>query len=590
MKRLSLILIILSIISCLSLAEEVKPLKALIVTGQCKRYHKWQTSSKILKKYLEESALFDVDVAVSPTKGEDMREFAPRFTDYDVVVIDYEGENWSQETVQSFTEYIKDGGGAVFVHTGFAAINGSKEFDKIVGLRSYDFDGLGPHVYWENGKIIRNRLTHKAGYHPPGYEFVITVRNTEHPITKGLPQKWLHGPDDIYCSLRGPAENLTVLATAYSDPAKGFATTGKHEPMLYTVHYGKGRAFITTLGHVGSINENIKFSQKAMENIGFMATFQRGAEWAATGKVTQKVPDDFSKHTLRKDVSLDRNAFTIIEIPGNYNDFSILSKQTQWIVENKEKMNIVLVIHTGDLTKDNTEQEWIPVDKALSRLDGVVPYLVAAGNHDSFPGKGKPRDRDTTVFNKYLPISRFQENPLFGGHYDQGSENAYYLLNAGSMKFFVLNLEFAPREEVLDWANEITSKYSDHRSIVVTHAYTYAGESRHNFMWQPLHVNRSVSDRAEIWDRYVRRHSNIFMVLSGHYLGQRRETSLGDKNNKVYQLLANYLQEDQNTQGWLRIIRFFPEQDMIRFKTYSPILDTFLSDGKNRFELEYEMN
>ena len=91
----------------------------------------------------------------------------------------------------------------------------------------------------------------------------------------------MHAEDELYDRLRGPAENLTVLATAYSDPST--RGTGKHEPILMTVQYGRGRVFHTTLGH----------HTLAMQCAGFITTLQRGAEWAATGKVTQAVPEDF---------------------------------------------------------------------------------------------------------------------------------------------------------------------------------------------------------------------------------------------------------------------------------------------------------
>jgi uncharacterized protein len=91
----------------------------------------------------------------------------------------------------------------------------------------------------------------------------------------------MHAKDELYDRLRGPAENLIVLATAYADPeTKG---SGHHEPLLMTVSYGQGRVFHTALGH----------SVHAMQCAGFIATLQRGAEWAATGKVTQPIPDDF---------------------------------------------------------------------------------------------------------------------------------------------------------------------------------------------------------------------------------------------------------------------------------------------------------
>ena len=111
--------------------------------------------------------------------------------------------------------------------------------------------------------------------------FQLVVRDADHPITKGLPTTFMHVPDELYGWLRGPAENLTVLATAFAPKDKGGAD--EHEPLLFTVTYGKGRVFQNALGHTA----------KELESVAFIVTFQRGVEWAATGKVTQKVPDDF---------------------------------------------------------------------------------------------------------------------------------------------------------------------------------------------------------------------------------------------------------------------------------------------------------
>jgi len=136
-------------------------------------------------------------------------------------------------------------------------------------------------VRYRDGRVVFDSRPGPGGDHGPPHAFQVITREPEHPIMAGLPEKWMHAKDELYSELRGPAKNMTVLATAYADPEKG--GTGEHEPILFTVSYGKGRVFHTVLGH----------DPRCMECVGFIVTFQRGAEWAASGRVTQKVPADF---------------------------------------------------------------------------------------------------------------------------------------------------------------------------------------------------------------------------------------------------------------------------------------------------------
>jgi uncharacterized protein len=138
----------------------------------------------------------------------------------------------------------------------------------------------GPYWYYKDGKLTSDPAPGPAGSHGRRTPFQIMVRE-DHPITRGLPKVWMHQGDELYARLRGPGKNMTVLATAFSDPAND--GTGHDEPMLMVLSYGRGRVFHTTLGH--DIN--------ALSSVDFVVTFQRGAEWAATGRVTQKVPADF---------------------------------------------------------------------------------------------------------------------------------------------------------------------------------------------------------------------------------------------------------------------------------------------------------
>jgi trehalose utilization protein len=111
------------------------------------------------------------------------------------------------------------------------------------------------------------------------------VVNANHPITKGLPPVWMHQGDELYARLRGPGENMDVLVTAYSD--KNNRGTGYDELQLFTVSYGKGRVVHFTPGHDAA----------GMSSVDYVVLLQRATEWAASGKVTQRIPDDFPTAT-----------------------------------------------------------------------------------------------------------------------------------------------------------------------------------------------------------------------------------------------------------------------------------------------------
>jgi uncharacterized protein len=257
------------------------PYKTLIVDGQ--NAHPWKETTPVLKKVLEETGLFTVDVATSPAKGQDMSGFQPKFADYQLVVSNYQGDDWPEATQKALIEYVKGGGGLVVYHFACAAFPKWKEYNEMIGLGGWGGrnEKDGPYVRWRDGKIVTDSSPGKGGGHGPSQPFQLVIRDPNHPITKGLPEKFMHVSDELYGWLRGPGQNLTVLATAFAPKDLGGA--GEHEPLLFTVSYGKGRVVQNALGHTA----------KELKSVAFIATFQRCAEWAATGNVTQKVPADF---------------------------------------------------------------------------------------------------------------------------------------------------------------------------------------------------------------------------------------------------------------------------------------------------------
>ena len=264
-----------------AMAAAAPPMKALIVDGQ--NGHDWKGTTPVLKQLLAETGLFSVDVATSPPKGEDMIGFKPDFAAYHVVVSNYQGDDWPEATQKALVDYVKGGGGLVIYHFACAAFPKWKDYNEMIGVGGWGGrnEKDGPMLRWRDGKIVRDMTPHRGGGHGPMQPFQLVIRKPDHPITKGLPQKFAHCPDELYGWLRGPAKNLTVLATAFAPKDKG--GSDEHEPLLFTVAYGKGRVFQNALGHTA----------KELGSVAFIVPFQRGAEWAATGKVTQEIPDDF---------------------------------------------------------------------------------------------------------------------------------------------------------------------------------------------------------------------------------------------------------------------------------------------------------
>ena len=207
------------------------PMKALIVDGQ--NGHNWKETTPILKKLLEETGLFAVDVATSPAKGQDMSGFRPDFAAYKVVVLNYQGDDWPEATRKAFVDYVANGGGVVCYHFACAAFPKWKEYNRVIGVGGWGNrdETAGQYVCWRDGRIVHaTDPPGKAGFHGAQQTFQIVVRDSDHPITRGLPKAFMQSADELYCRLRGPAENMTVLATAFAPKQKG--GTDENEPML----------------------------------------------------------------------------------------------------------------------------------------------------------------------------------------------------------------------------------------------------------------------------------------------------------------------------------------------------------------------
>jgi hypothetical protein len=292
---------------------------------------------------------------------------------------------------------------------------------------------------------------------------------------------------------------------------------------------------------------------------------------------------------------------------------AIFMEQTRWIVDHRDDQQIAFVLHTGDVTDDDELNQWDAASRSLHVLDGVVPYMIAAGNHDYHLLATR-----TGMANVYFPPSAFSEFPWFGGTFEpEHIENAFSLIAVGPTRWLVLSLEFGPRDEALAWANSVLNAFRNQPAIVITHAYLYHDGSRYNdsgpfqsynphgyaMLGQP---RSSINDGEEMWQKLILPNRNVKLVFSGHDVNggdlppgtTGRLSSARPDGTVVHQILANYQtctaapcdRSRQGTlvdggNGFLRIVRFSAASQTISVSTYSPHLGLSLDDPDNRFDL-----
>jgi len=261
--------------------------------------------------------------------------------------------------------------------------------------------------------------------------------------------------------------------------------------------------------------------------------------------------------------------------------------QTQWIKENRDKENIVFVTHVGDVVNDRKKDtnQWLVAHKAMSVLDGVVPWGVAIGNHDYDSTACRPDQ--ATAFLEYFSPERFRRYPWFGGASTNGL-NTYQLISAGGIDLLLLHLELDVPDNAIDWASGVLRAHPQRAVIVTTHSYLngVTGTNGYNTA-----VAKHGNSAREVWSKLIRCQPQIFLVLCGHHSRTvaYHQVSTNNAGARVVEMLADYQREHNGGDAWLRLLRFVPAEGEIQVRTYSPALKTFRTDPKNQFTVPLEL-
>jgi len=290
-------------------------------------------------------------------------------------------------------------------------------------------------------------------------------------------------------------------------------------------------------------------------------------------------------------------SIAVIPDPQTYSKFfpEIFYAQTEWIAESRFDYNTVATINEGDNVHFgvNEPEQWEVASGAMGVLDGVMPYIMTVGNHDmGIYDRPTAYGRDTTMFNEYFPVSRYEKYSWYGGHAENDNDNSYIMFEVDSIRFLVLTLEFGPNDSELQWANDVVANHPDRYVIVVTHAYL--DTTGYLLADEPGGVDRyklaDANGGAQIWKKFVSLHSNIHMVLCGHFHSPyaddcgRHYVHVGVNGNEVHEIYSNFQSYMDLESGFLRMMEFDTKKDTVFVWTYSPWLDELLESPTHEFQ------
>jgi 3',5'-cyclic AMP phosphodiesterase CpdA len=411
----------------------------------------------------------------------------------------------------------------------------------------------------------------------------------QHPLLAGIPLdpsgvlRWQF--DHVGWETFDQQQGFAVLLAGDRDGRRGALMEGA---------YSQGRFILTALTSdkpVGLGPDRDQFNQAFFRNL-FDYVRSVCRRQAKPVKLTP-TPDrpGFTEGSTMLAVLPDTQYYAL-NYPGVYD------AQTAWIATHAQRRNIKYVLHLGDIVDQNTPREWQRAAQSMSLLDGIVPYALVPGNHDLGPG-GNATTRDT-LMNRFFPFEVAAKWPTFGGAYQPGRlENTYHYFSMGGRDYIVLALEWGPRDEVVEWADQVMTQHPDRWGIMITHAYMNNNDLRYdiNDTAHPQDFNPhvygtagTVNDGEELWRKLISKHRFV-MTFNGHVLGDGTGylASVTSKGNTCHQMLSNYQFRNLGGEGYMRLVEFLPDGHMVRVYTYSPLYDSFLVEPDQNYSFTLDV-
>ncbi len=295
--------------------------------------------------------------------------------------------------------------------------------------------------------------------------------------------------------------------------------------------------------------------------------------------------------------SAEAQDFSVILVPDpqNYSEkssYGVYGHQTQWMVNNRAARNIKFAVHLGDITNHDTAVEYNVASAAHATLDNaLLPYSMTNGNHDIYPSAEVYKR--SSLYGQYFGPQRFAGKAWYGGSFGQSLESNYSLFESGALKFLVVSLEFAPRKDVISWANQLITSYPDRRVILATHCHL--DRNGEHATGCADGYNLEGREAVDLWEEIGSRHNNVFMIVSGHIQGVAYRQRTGNNGNVVHEILSDFQSEPVRGtgtalgNGWLRVLTFKPALNQIAVESLSVENGNFsiFANGTQQLYLNY---
>ena len=424
----------------------------------------------------------------------------------------------------------------------------------------------------------------------------------DHPLLSGLIDPAADPPRLALTPFQRPgawealSEHAGFAVLAAAEPSRRF-------PVMLEAGHGRGRFVVTALYFDRLLDDHetldapAPFIEQARR---FADNFRRYVGDVRAGRAPAAAVD--RPYTPPAPLPYTDGAWTLAVLPDTqkycqYPQWNHhFHNQTRWLVDQAGPLHIQHALHIGDVVHTGFKhEEWKLAEPALSRALGRIPLGIVPGNHDYDDNSGPSRE---TFLNRYVGPARLAE----GGNLvtlleDNAIDNQALAFEVDGQRWLMLGLEYGPRDHVLAWASQVLERHADHHAVVFTHAYTYIDDTRHDWKmhglsqrWNPIQYlgEGNANDAQMMWDKLIRRHPGVRLVVSGHMGGDGlgRLVSEADDGHRVHQVLANYQMRPEGGGGYLRLYEFQPDGRTVHTKTYSPSEDRYKTDPDNQFVLK----